>query len=81
MIWPVYSTEYLDKNTRLALVWLGLHAADEDAEGDMELAIKCQYVAMMVSVCLIVSNLRSFLRMLLVSLKYLLADSEIQLSF
>ena len=36
---------------------------------------------MLVSVCLIVSNLRSFLRMLLVSLKYILADNEIQLSF
>ena len=45
------------------------------------LAIKAQYLALVVTCTLIVSNVQSFLRKLVVTLKYVLRDNEIQLSF
>lgn len=80
MVDPVYSPEQIDKNTRIALLYLGLHKSD-DSEEQLSLAIKVQYLSMLITAFLIVSNVQSFLRKLVVTLKYILRDNEIQLSF
>lgn len=65
--------------TRDFLLFLRLHDSSKDSEylEDNALAIKVQYLALIITAFLIMNNVQSFLRKLLVTLKYLLRDNEI----
>lgn len=65
--------------TRDFLLFLRLHDSSKDSEDleDNALAIKVQYLALIITAFLIMNNVQSFLRKLLVTLKYLLRDNEI----
>jgi len=78
VVQPVYSEEVIDKTTRQALLYFKLHAENND---DLALAVSVQYIILAVTAILIVMNVQSFFKKLLVTLKNLLRDNNIQISF
>lgn len=86
IVYPVYNEQVIDKTTAKALLYFGLHSsdtasspdgADNLTEKDSSLAIKVQYLSMLFQAFLIISNVQSFLRKVLITLKYILRDNEI----
>ena len=81
ILYPVYDAQVMDKNMRYVLLYFGLHQSSDNADEDLSLSIKVQYLGLLFTAFLIVTNVQSFLRKLLVTLKYILRDNEIQFSF
>ena len=81
ILYPVYDAQVMDKNMRYVLLYFGLHQSSDNADDDLSLSIKVQYLGLLFTAFLIVTNVQSFLRKLLVTLKYILRDNEIQFSF
>lgn len=73
MLYPVYNAQVMDKNMRYVLLYFSY----DDGQDDLSLSIKVQYLGLLFTAFLIVSNVQSFLRKLLVTLKYILRDNEI----
>lgn len=78
MISPKYSEEIINKTVKTILVFL--HTADSN-EDMLTITITVQYIALAINAMLIIVNVRSFLKQLLITFKNLLKDNEIQLSY
>lgn len=83
IISPNYGDETIGKVLRQILTWLGLMDHNEEATGSDELVFKVsiQLIQLVIFAVLIVINIQGFLRKLLVTLKNIMRDNEIQISY
>ena len=88
LIYPEYQTEMIGKTTEFVVHQIEdlLGIKQESAvigprEGPLAVTIVIQYVILAFMALLIAANVQSFLKKLLVTLKNILRDNEIQLSY
>ena len=86
---PDYKDRWIHRTIQLLVHHLGLQSSESESLGetvdfeteDLAITISIQYVILAVTAFLIVINVQGFFRRLLVTLKNILRDNQIQISF
>jgi len=81
VVYPEYSTEMIDKTTKFIVSLINTSLGIKREEGAIAVTIAIEYIMLAGMALLIVVNVQSFLKKLLVTLKNIMRDNEIGISY